>query len=295
MIGIYHYKDFDGIASGAIMKKAFPKIKLIGYHYNEPLTLPEENQMVYMADVSLPMEKMAEIARYSRHKFTWIDHHKTAIDAYNRFVSGPEMTPAFEAVTKVGVGACKLCWQYFFPGTRVPEGVELLSTYDVWDQKDPVHWESRVLPFQYGLRSLCGSVEDLPGFVLEDGPGVAAKINEVIREGKIVLRYMRMSNKRYTHDYGFEADVFGYRAICKNGGDFNSNAFKGNYDPDRHDIMLAFVYTHPNWYFSIYTEKDIDVGEIARRMGGGGHKKAAGFDLDDISKMAWKISKTIRK
>jgi len=47
--------------------------------------------------------------------------------------------------------------------------------------------------------------------------------------------------------------------------------------------MIPFVFTGKHWTFSLYTTKDeVDCSVIAKSKGGGGHKKAAGFQLPEL-------------
>ena len=62
--------------------------------------------------------------------------------------------------------------------------------------------------------------------------------------------------------------------------------FEGFYDINKHDLMIAYRWGCDIglWYVSIYTEKDdIDVSKIAVSLGGGGHKKAAGFQAESVT------------
>jgi len=59
------------------------------------------------------------------------------------------------------------------------------------------------------------------------------------------------------------------------------------YDPAKHDMFLAFNYNGQKrkWTVSLYSpeDKETDVCKICNEFGGGGHKKAGGFDIDDIN------------
>jgi nanoRNase/pAp phosphatase (c-di-AMP/oligoRNAs hydrolase) len=50
-----------------------------------------------------------------------------------------------------------------------------------------------------------------------------------------------------------------------------------------YDIMMPFVFDGKRWTVSLYTKKkDIDVSELAKKHGGGGHRQAAGFQCDQL-------------
>ena len=64
--------------------------------------------------------------------------------------------------------------------------------------------------------------------------------------------------------------------------DFNSTTFESVWDPNKYDLMLPFaVKSNGKVRCSLYTTKpEINCGEIAKALGGGGHRQAAGFELD---------------
>ena len=61
----------------------------------------------------------------------------------------------------------------------------------------------------------------------------------------------------------------------------NSQIFDSVWDNQKYDAMLTFGWRKGKWTVSLYSDKDdIDVGIIAKGRGGGGHKGAAGFQVD---------------
>ncbi len=66
----------------------------------------------------------------------------------------------------------------------------------------------------------------------------------------------------------------GYRAIAMNTTRFNSQAFDST---PGYDLMIPFRFDGKEWAYSLYTTKEIDCSAIAKKFGGGGHKKSAGF------------------
>lgn len=162
---IYHNKDLDGFCSGAIINEALKlrgvspaDIELMGYDYGGPFVIPT-NCAVYMADVSLPMELMVEVAKHNV-SFTWIDHHKTAIDSFNA-LSDWQKALFTTTVLDTTLSACELCWQWSYIG-EMPEAVKLLGEYDTWRGFDSDRWRDEVYPFQFGLRGLVTSAETFP-------------------------------------------------------------------------------------------------------------------------------------
>jgi|SRR6476660_5459534 len=276
MIIVYHSRDLDGYTSGAILKKKFPEAQLIGYDYGQPLPALLPGEDIILVDVSFSIDDMFRIAAESK-LFTWIDHHISAMtEFYKRKTEAP---PQLAVVLYDGLAACELAWNWAFPDKEMPYTVQLLGMYDTWRNKDPHLWNEQILPFQYGMRTMCHSPESFPTslFSVND----AFEIEDLIQLGKTILSYQDEQNTIAAKG-AFEFSWKGYRVIALNGGGFNSNAFKSVYDPEKHDLMMPFKYNGKFWTFSLYTEKDIDCSELAKSMGGGGHKKAAGFQIESV-------------
>jgi oligoribonuclease NrnB/cAMP/cGMP phosphodiesterase (DHH superfamily) len=277
MICIYHDKDLDGSCSGAIVKKKFPEVVLIGYDYGQPIPWDKipEGEPVIMVDVSLPMSDMEKLSRHSHFQFTWIDHHASAIAEYNQyFWNGAEP----KAILKDGTAACEIAWQYFFPEEKLPTSVILLSKYDTWKNEDKELWEDIILPFQFGMRLTKYTAETFPQYMLTI---IAVDIDAIVEKGEIILRYQAEQNAAAMKG-SFVIDLLNYRVLACNNGGFNSQAFESVWDEEKHDIMMPFRYNGKFWTCSLYTTKDIDVSEIAKQLGGGGHRKAAGFQCSEI-------------
>lgn len=284
MIGIYHSRDLDGFTSGAIIKRKYPEAKLVGYDYGQPFEQEVTGEPIIMADVSLPMKTMLKIAQLSNWQFTWIDHHISAINDYKEFVGNGESF--CNAILENGIAACEGTWKHLFPDVEMPLAVKLLGEYDTWRNQDKDRWENEILPFQFGMRQHCNSAETFPIEVFEN----EQLVRDIINQGVTVLKYQAQVNQLQCKKASFETEFNGLRAICLNGGGFNSDVFKSVYDEDKHDIMIPFQFDGTKWVISLYTTKEnVDCSVIAKTNGGGGHKKAAGFQTEDISKVFSKI------
>ncbi len=285
MICIYHSRDLDGYTSGAIVKRKYPEAKLIGFDYGQYLPYDEipKGEPIIMIDVSLKMPEMYELAKHSNWQLTWIDHHISAINDYKAFVGGGETF--MNTVLEDGISACEGGWNYLFPGERMPMAVLLLGEYDTWRNQDLERWENKILPFQFGIRMRCNSAETFPVELLNqnENPEIAFRgCGEIITIGKSILEYQRDVNFKACKS-AFEMTFKGHSAIALNGGGFNSDVFKSVYDPEKHDLMMPFMFNGKFWTISLYTTHDhIDCSLLAKSMGGGGHKKAAGFQVNDI-------------
>lgn len=283
-----HHNDLDGISAGAIVKARFPESYMIEYDYGQPLELPQKNVPVIMVDVSLPMHQMRDVGVVA-DGFTWIDHHKSAIDDFNNnYVTGRETEPLINPILRVGKAGCELTWEYYFSDKPMPQAIWLLGRYDVWDMSDKDEWHNRILPFQYGMRAICNSVETFPMGLLNNEPDTTSRVEEIIEYGKQILSYQAMQNQKRVKSFAFPALWKRFRVIAMNGAG-NSKMFDAVWDEEKYDLMLTFQFTGKFWKCSIYTtHKDIDCSSIAKSMGGGGHRGASGFQVNHFEELGLK-------
>lgn len=275
----YHSSDLDGHCSGAIIKHAFSECEMIGINYGQPFPWEsiKEGEVVFMVDFCLqPFEDMKKLNRLCR--LVWIDHHASGSISEataQRFVaSGGQVLDSSQA-------ACELTWSYVFPLLSIPRAVFYLGRHDVWDHTDPL-----TLPFQYGLR-LRGNTSPDQAFWGSLFHASDLDISVIADAGKLIIEYEISQNAKFCQTYAFETKLSTanglLRAICVNRTFCNSSLFNSVYDPDKHDIMIAFGRLNKRWVVSLYTTKDnIDCGAVALSYKGGGHKKAAGFTCDEL-------------
>jgi len=288
----YHSADLDGHCSGAIVRWAYPddcEVEMwpIDYGFPFPWDKIEPEETVYMVDFSLqPFELMVKLANMCN--LVWIDHHKSAIEAHKEWNHHNLEHPLdILGVRKTGIGACRLTWDYLFNSfgfdAPVPMGVQLLAEYDVWNHSDP-----NCLPFQYGMRlknTDPSSPEAMTGVWKRIFIDDVAFLNSTINAGITVLTYQKQLDAK-TCKNAFEIEFEGLKFIAVNATG-NSRTFESVWTPDKYDAMMTFHLTgQGHWTVNMYTDKPgIDLSVIAKRRGGGGHEKAAGFQtevIDDV-------------
>lgn len=262
----FHSVDFDGKCSGAIVKMHYPEAELIGINYGQefPWDSIDPQEVVFMVDFSLqPFTDMLRLREMC--DLVWVDHHKSAIEERNLYGI------RFEGILNREFAGCELTWSLLF-GDKPPRAVNLLGRYDVWEH----HNLAGSLEFQYGMRQFDADPNDQEFWqrLFRDDEFV----EQIIRDGLLLLTKERKSNAMYLRAAGFDTTLDGLRVLAVNKGLANSLLFEGGYDPERHDAMLAFCWYRDKWKISLYADKPgVDVSQICKLRGGGGHKGAAGF------------------
>lgn len=297
VICFYHRADLDGVCSAAIVHKAHPDAILLGVDYgddfDEAITGAEitKEDTVFVVDFTFTQDGdfhwMVDL-RGACKELIWVDHHKSAVDM--AVLIGEE----FNGVRRVGTAGCELTWEWLFAGSRTPPSVTRLGRYDVFDTSDQANWDRFILPFQYGVRSIPGiydpydctwppvlrSREDFAFGIINTGKGILAYENQRLENA--CNKGARTGILTLTGGDG-EADEVKF--IHMNTTDFRSQAFESVYNEKDHTFMLAWAWEGDHWRFGAYTtHDDVDCSKIAKKYGGGGHQKAAGWQSRTLPK-----------
>lgn len=283
MICLYH-NDLDGYCAGAIVHSLCPECKMIEIDYNRQLdfSIIEPDERIIIVDFSLQKEEEWKKLYSITEKIIWIDHHKTSLERSKQWkVNNKIPLSNLDGIRDISKSGCELTWEYFYIDVDMPEIVKLIGDWDTWQFK-----YENTKTFHYGLGIENTDPSTIEGqqfwkeafdILLYDQP---FNIENIIEHGKILMKSKEVSSKWILKSLAFYADFEGYRCICCNSG--GNSEFFNSIDPDTFDIMIPFRFDGDQWGVSLYTKKDIDVSDIAKKYGGGGHSKAAGFQCKKL-------------
>jgi oligoribonuclease NrnB/cAMP/cGMP phosphodiesterase (DHH superfamily) len=292
----YHRADYDGIASGAILKRKFPYSTLIAADYSDPiqpyLNMIEDGDEVIFADyVFNPLESISNLVKTKHVKVTVIDHHITSI---NYFKEHPNDIYQLIDPKEEWQSAAYLCWKYCYPRTLVPEAIKMISYYDTWkhDYKD------QYLHFMAGLFTVDLKINDkkwdkLLNLTCYDGVNYridqvkyndASLIQEITTIGTYVQAAEDSFSKKAVDEGAFELELQGRKLIAMNTNKKGALQFKSAKEYDGYLVFCAL--NNGQWRYSIYCDPSkqdvIRCDLIAESFGGGGHKGAAGFQTEEL-------------
>jgi len=306
-IGIYHRADFDGVLSGAIMKKFIPGVVLIGLDYGDDfdkfIELNKQvftNSDMFMIDISFPADQTKKLLSIV-HEFHIIDHHPTAelmIKEVTHFSKNLKANIYCE-----GGSAALLAWDWFnndLPSPHPvvlqhrPAIVEYVSDHDIWKHEMPGTWavkhglEEKVRTIFDGSKDpedpiwqnlLREKRQQLPYDILE----------EIKTTGKIVESYIKKDYEFHSKECSFPIHNWyrGYSVLAINKQYCGSSIFDTIPNLVDYDFLMCFVrLSSGKWKVSLYKgskPNEIDLGKICLELGGGGHKNAAGFTSNDLT------------
>ena len=248
---------------------------------------------IILIDITFPFDILQELG--TKTKLTVIDHHvsfKKQVD--NHLQIGHDVVTdelkfiTFEYIYDDKLSACELGFKHYFG--YVPPIVELVGKYDTWRANGTNEWEETVLPMKYYLYGKVNKPEDVKNYWFDSVEELYHEdiIDDMLEIGKSIMEYERKMDESKTNSYAFERDVYGLRALCINTNFMSSETMMTKFDSSKHDIMIGFAYNGNNWGVSLRSIGDkVDVSQIAKARGGGGHSQSAGFQavtFEDIFK-----------
>lgn len=287
----FYHADADGRCSGfwvrsikEIHDKYEPESIEMDYTKKFPFEKINKDEQVYIVDYSISPDEMLKLLTITED-ITWIDHHKTAIEKYTDFpykirgirydgISGCMLTYCYvHHMTSRGEGEIK---PFDISMTRnAPKFTKLINDWDVW--KFDFGDDTRNFITAFNAYDFQPDSKLWDRFLCFPDDFVCA---DLIMYGSTMNDYRDGWAKEYCRTKGFETIIDGIKAFAINLGNCNSEYFK-SVDNGDYDIFIPFSYNGEKWTYSLYS-KTIDVSEIAKKYGGGGHKGAAGFSSTEL-------------
>lgn len=276
-IKCFYHDDLDGQCSAAIVAQALgPDIEFQPINYNDVDCLIGETgyQLIYFVDFT-PRTDLLDALAKNNTGIIILDHHKTAFEHIDEIKAlGHEN---IRMIFDLAFAGCGVVWKYFFPEEPMPLAARLTQDFDIWK------WEIK----ETGDFVAAMKIEDVNSqkywltlFADE------AKVEQLIVQGKTINAYERIYYARTLKNNAFEAEFEGYRILvcdCPGansklfGDRFKDYPFVMKYEFDGHDYMVSLYSYCPDGKTPI-----VDVSEIAKKYGGGGHAAAAGFTCKEL-------------
>jgi hypothetical protein len=222
----------------------------------------------WVLDFSLPAGDFRRL-RGLVGELVWIDHHQTAIDALGKEFGG---LPGRRGTQQA---ACLMTWTYCNPDIPAPLPVKLIADRDVWELK-------------YGVMSkyfheAFWQQDPRPSSTVWDrwlAPG-PAQIYDELADGEIIYKAKEKSIRQILMRYGRVVPLHGTDNMTVLTLNFPGTGELGEAAREMghnvlhcyHDELRGGRLVRVNRLYS----QAVDVGELARLRGGGGHRNAAGW------------------
>jgi oligoribonuclease NrnB/cAMP/cGMP phosphodiesterase (DHH superfamily) len=273
---IYH-ADWDGLVAAWCAEQfisqdpANPPVRFEMTNYNRPpLAFDEKLATLYILDFSYPREEIERLSKIA-DEVILLDHHKTAKEEYADWI--PPLN-CFVSVNMEKAGA-QMAWDHFFPEEeKTPPLVAYVADRDLWLFQLPDSKEINAGIHTYSLTlESCSALykrmnKDGLGWLKELGTGIIA-----YQESQISLAIH--------HAEEFEIDDYRVRGAQVPFPNLISEV-AGRLAEGRPFGLCWFKARGDKWIYSLRSrENGVDVSVVAKKFGGGGHVRAAGFDCSN--------------
>lgn len=267
---LYHDRCSDGFsAAWAVWKKFRNRAEYIGVlHQTSP---PDglSGKDIYMVDFSYESDVM-KVIKKKANKLVVIDHHVSAIE---------NIKHSDEYIFDNNKSGAVLSWGYFHKNKKLPKLLEYIQDRDLWRWELP---NSKKLLVAIDMFKFDFNIWDKLAKDFESYSGR----KKYIKIGEILLNYKDGLVEGASKN--FERIVFeGKTSFVVNSGLFESEI--GDYLVNSGaEIAIIWQKTKDGIRVSLRSPSYVDVSEIAKKYGGGGHKQASGFLIKD-GRFPWKV------
>jgi hypothetical protein len=254
---VLYHSDNDGFGAAYAAWTVYKdNAHYIPVQYGQPVPdIPDGVTELFIVDFSYDRETCDALSE--KYQLVILDHHKTAEAALEG------LPYAFFDLTKSGA---VMAWEFFRPDELIPDILRYVQDYDLWKFELPSSKEINLaisaLPWEFEAWD-CASIPDLRmggGFI------------KCFRDGQIRASLKSVRMMELVCDVGtFEVPVVNATANVSELGHELCRMY-----PDK-PFSLSYCDRGDCRTWSLRSVGDFDVSAIAKSLGGGGHKNAAGF------------------
>ena len=259
---IYHKDCSDGFgAAYSAWKLLGNKAEYIACSHGEP---PPDvsGKRVAILDFSFDNKTTKEMIE-SAEALVVIDHHKSAM------IELHDINCTIFDMSKSGAS---MAWDFFHPAKETPKFIQYIEDRDLWK------WE---MPYSKEFAAAFDMVPwDFSAFEEFEDDSV---IDDAIKRGSYILAYSKTVVKKICDKATRkEMEINGkkYDVMVVNSSHWMSEI--GSTLSKDCDVAMIYYFNHDEKVYKVSLRafhEHIDVSEISKHFGGGGHKKAAGFNL----------------
>lgn len=266
---ITHHPCADGFTARAIAEKYAQEnglsYRYVDGKYNDRFFNPLDylGEDVVALDFSFDASTLKRLLKCA-NSVTIVDHHEKAEQA----LYGIEASN-FRFIYDVSKAGCRLAWEYYFPDRELPELVKYVEDRDLWQWK----YEC-TKPVSLALNSYDFDLETWMRFLEDD-----SLVNNLIYDGRILQRFTDLKVAAYAKYYARTLVLGEYEVPIVNCPAFLVSEVL-NLLATNYPFAVGYEFTSANLSLHFRSCEDGEnVNKVAQKLGGGGHKHAAGLKI----------------
>lgn len=269
---IYHAFCADGFCAAWVVRRAFKgevDFHPASYGQDAPAVIGRD---VIMVDFSYKRPVINAMARDAQSLFI-LDHHKTAaedlagfempqVPDYYRDAGSPYSVRSIFDMDRSGAG---ITWDFFNPGVPRPPLIDRLEDRDLWRFafNDTRAVQANVFSYPYDFDVWDKLMEEPLHVLCREGDAIERKHHKDVAE--LVDASMRRM-------------VIGGHNVPVANLPYTLTSDAGHLMAQGEPFAACYMDTPKGRTFSLRsTDAGVDVSEVAKAYGGGGHRNAAGF------------------
>ncbi len=263
---IYHADCVDGFTAAWIAHRVFGETAdYLPFKYGEDPPDFQGNEKVYILDFSFPRDVLLKIKKEVQ-VLVVLDHHKTAKN---------ELEGLDFCIFDMNKCGARMTWEYFYPKESWDEEIEAppslviyVEDQDLWKENYSKEISAAIQSYDFTWKNW----DQLASWLSD----TMQRMN-VIGQGEAILRYQEQSIKKHMSRAWIET-LSDFSIPVVNCTDKSIVSELGHRMAEKEVFSAIFVDTKDVRTWSLRSqESGRDVSEVAKRLGGGGHKHAAGF------------------
>ncbi|MEK7659458.1 MAG: DHHA1 domain-containing protein [Patescibacteria group bacterium] len=271
---LYHAECSDGFGGAfAAWNKFGEEADYIPIEHQAPLPEGLNGKQIFFVDI-VPAEAILKKVINDNISVIAIDHHKTSEAKMNLFKEH-----SFDNNHSGSV----LAWKYFNPEKSVPKLLLLIEDMDLWkwEYSETERFISALALYDYNFQTWDKIASDI------ENP---ERFSEYLKKGEVILEYNKNIIKRLSGAAILVA-FDSYKIYAVNAPHFINGRVAHNLIKESSPFAIAWFQEKDMIHVSLRSDGSVDVSEIAKKYGGGGHKAAAGFSFPAGQEFPWKIIK----
>lgn len=303
-VKLFTHTDLDGIGCVILAKLAFEDVDVEYCNYNDVNQKVEKFYIAssknhydkaFITDISVSESVAKIIEYYSDDKFypeiKLLDHHKTALwlNEYDWATVETHMTEDMkESGTSLFLDYIKeILWEQGKRQVSIQNFVKIVRLYDSWEWKEqnddiPKKWNDlfKILGRDRFIKKIISIILQNDGIYFSETDELLLEL-----EQDKIDKYVKKKN-----EYIIKKEILGYKAGIVFADRYISEL--GNRLSELNPNLDFIAMINPDYAVSYRTIKnDVDVSEIAKHFGGGGHPKASrspvsgDLEIDYIDKL----------
>lgn len=278
IVVIYHGECSDGFGGAwAAWKKFGEMVDYVGAHHGDEPPAGLVGKDIYFIDFVYPKQLMESLKKENK-RIVIIDHHKTAVEVLDL---------ADEKLFEINHSGAVLSWWYFHPDKIIPSILRHIEARDIW------RWEfddSREILASFDLLDRDFKVWDE---AIGEFDGNETKRKEFIVNGALLVRQWDNLCEDIMKEDIMEVEFEGYRTYSVNVSSVFSSDLGNLLSKKLPPLAITWHQGNDgNFRVSLRSDGTLDVAEIAKKYGGGGHRAAAGFRIMVDQPFPWKVIKS---